>query len=48
MLKSVMSQEYQNYRVVIIDDASTDQSVALIKDFITLSPNPEKFEVVKN
>ena len=43
-----MSQEYQNYRVIIIDDVSTDRSVELIKEFITLSPSPEKFSVIKN
>lgn len=32
--KSILEQEYQNWEVVIVDDASTDNSIALIEEII--------------
>lgn len=36
-LQSIFNQDYSNYRVVIIDDASTDNTTALIKYFLKKS-----------
>lgn len=33
-LQSIFNQDYNNYRVMIIDDASTDNTTALIKYFL--------------
>lgn len=33
-LQSIFNQDYSNYRVVIVDDASSDNTSALIKHFL--------------
>lgn len=33
-LQSIFNQDYDNYRVVIVDDASTDNTTALIRHFM--------------
>jgi len=33
-LQSIFNQDYSNYRVVIVDDASTDNTSALINHFM--------------
>jgi glycosyltransferase involved in cell wall biosynthesis len=33
-LQSIFNQDYDNYRVVIVDDASSDNTTALIKHFM--------------
>lgn len=38
-LKSISSQTYQNIEVLLIDDHSTDNSVKIIKDYISNYPN---------
>lgn len=37
-IHSVLNQSYQNIEVIIIDDASTDDSVQVIKEILTLHP----------
>lgn len=38
-LQSIFNQDYSNYRVVIVDDASTDNTTALIKHFLKKNKN---------
>ena len=37
-LQSIFNQDYDNYRVVIVDDNSSDNTTALIKHFLKRSP----------
>lgn len=48
-LSSIANQTYKNIRVVIIDDASTDNSVSIVKKFIELLPIElrERFSLVR-
>ena len=43
-LKSVTSQDYRNYEIIIFDDCSTDKSINIIKKFnkINLITNNKK------
>ncbi len=44
-IKSILKQTYKNFELIIIDDASTDNSWAIIKDFKT--KNPRKIITIK-
>jgi glycosyltransferase involved in cell wall biosynthesis len=33
-LQSILNQDYDNYRVAIVDDASSDNTTALIRHFM--------------
>jgi glycosyltransferase involved in cell wall biosynthesis len=37
-LRSIFNQNYTNYKVVIIDDASTDQNYELIQQYLEENP----------
>ena len=47
-IQSVLSQEYHNKEILIIDDASTDNTVNVIMDLIKKSENREKFTLIIN
>lgn len=47
-LNSVFSQEYSNYRVVYLDDCSTDESVEIIERYIRDNHLEGKIILVKN
>ena len=44
-LKSVISQNFSNYEIIIIDDASKDKSKKIYKSY---SKNSSKIKIVKN
>jgi len=45
-MQSILEQNYPIYEIIILDDCSTDKSVQLIEDFVTLCP--VKTTIVKN
>src|ERR1700722_4220258 len=47
-LHSVLEQKYQNYRVIYIDDCSTDDTFAKVKDLIEKSGKKERFTLIHN
>jgi glycosyltransferase involved in cell wall biosynthesis len=47
-LRSIYNQNYTNYKIVIIDDASKDNTVELISDFIEENPIPQPIYIIKN
>jgi teichuronic acid biosynthesis glycosyltransferase TuaG len=47
-LKSVQNQSYQNWEIILVDDASTDKTVEIIKDFIEKDNRIKFFQVAKN
>ena len=48
-MQTLLNQAYQNYRVIIIDDASTDGTPDRIQQFINSNaPDPTKFTLVRN
>lgn len=47
-LDSIMSQDYENFRVIYIDDASTDGTGALVDTYIEEHGLHEKVEVIHN
>lgn len=47
-LRSVIKQAYQDWRVIIIDDGSTDNSVDLINKFLKSSKYKKKFILIQN
>lgn len=40
-LNSVLNQTYPNVQLIVVDDASTDDSVTTIEEFVTLHPNTQ-------
>lgn len=38
MLESIQNQTYENFEIIIIDDYSTDNSIEIVKNFITKDP----------
>lgn len=47
-LDSIFSQEYQNYRVIYIDDASTDQTYSCVKNYIAEKGMQDKVTLIHN
>jgi teichuronic acid biosynthesis glycosyltransferase TuaG len=47
-LRSIIKQAYKDWRVIIVDDCSTDNSVDLINKFIKSSKCKKKFILIKN
>lgn len=46
-LHSALEQDYRNYRIVYIDDCSTDQTYALVSEYIKKYPE-RKVELIRN
>ena len=47
-LKSVQNQTYQNWEMILIDDASTDETVKIISDFAKKDSRIKLFKLGKN
>ena len=47
-LKSIFRQSYSNYKVIYIDDASTDNTFNLAKNFVHENEFDSKFTFEKN
>jgi glycosyltransferase involved in cell wall biosynthesis len=47
-LQSVLNQSYQNWEMILIDDASTDQTVKIINDFAEKDVRFKLFKLPKN
>jgi glycosyltransferase involved in cell wall biosynthesis len=46
-LKSIANQTYTNFKCIVVDDCSVDDTELVIREFIRLSKNGEKFEYHK-
>lgn len=47
-LESIARQSYENFKCVIVDDASSDDSVAVIEKFISPKSTGSRFELVRH
>ena len=47
-LDSVCMQDYSNFRIIYIDDASTDNTSSLVSQYIESCPLKKKFTLLKN
>ncbi|MNL12039.1 putative teichuronic acid biosynthesis glycosyltransferase TuaG [compost metagenome] len=47
-LKSVQNQTYQNWEMILVDDASTDETVKIISDFAEKDSRIKLFKLEKN
>lgn len=47
-LESVLMQDYPHYRVIYVDDASTDNTYELVKEFINKHKVQNKFTLLRN
>lgn len=47
-LKSVQNQTYQNWEMILVDDASTDKTVKIISDFVEKDSRLKLFKLEKN
>ncbi|GGM31997.1 glycosyl transferase [Paraliobacillus quinghaiensis] len=47
-IKSVIGQTYKNWEIIIIDDCSTDNTEAIVKDFISMDNRIKYFKLEKN
>jgi len=45
-IESVLNQNYQNFEVVVVDDASTDSSLEIINSFIKI--HPQKIRLIQH
>lgn len=47
-IDSILNQTYTNYKLIIVDDMSTDTSVETIKEYIKKDKNGEKIVLIEN
>jgi glycosyltransferase involved in cell wall biosynthesis len=47
-IQSILDQTYQDYRVIYVDDASTDRTFMLVNDLVERSGLKDKFTIIKN
>lgn len=47
-LKSILDQEYGNFRVIYVDDCSPDGTGEAVEEFIKSHPNGSKVELIRN
>lgn len=49
-IRSIAMQDYSNFHVVVIDDASTDGTGALIKTFLDSQKKitPDRYQIIVN
>ncbi len=47
-LDSIFSQEYKNYRVIYVEDASTDNTYSNVKEFIERHEMQDRFTLIHN
>ena len=45
-LHSILRQDYTNYRIVVVDDASTDNTAALVRQFLQKQLPSSRYVVV--
>jgi glycosyltransferase involved in cell wall biosynthesis len=45
-LRSISSQDYRSFHVVVVDDYSTDESIRLVQNFIESPESNDRFELV--
>lgn len=48
VLDAVLSQDYDNFRVIVVDDASTDKSSEIVKNFLSKYENLQYIKNEKN
>lgn len=47
-IESVLSQDYENFRVIFTDDLSPDNTLTLVENYVNSKGAAEKVEIVKN
>lgn len=47
-INSVLSQDYQNLEIILVDDASPDDSVSIAKAIVDLSPRKMAYTIVRH
>jgi glycosyltransferase involved in cell wall biosynthesis len=47
-IESVQNQTYQNWEMILVDDASTDETVKIISDFVEKDNRIKLFKLTKN
>ena len=47
-LESIFTQDYKNFRVIIVDDCSTDNNVQVIENYITTNNLADRVTFIKN
>ena len=47
-IRSVLNQTYENWEMIVVDDCSTDNTIAVINEFIHLDSRIQLFQLDKN